>query len=184
MYIRESIDFNGKELTLETGQIARQAGGAVLIAHGDSQVLVTVVTAKPTRDFGYFPLRVDYEERFYAAGKIPGGFFKREGRPSDAAILTGRMIDRPIRPLFPKGYNDEVQIVATVLSADADFPPNALAIVGASAALMISDAPFAGPIAGVRVGRKDGQFVVNPDLETRIPVVLKSRLLGAKTRSR
>jgi len=180
MYIRESIDFNGKELTLETGQIARQAGGAVLVAHGDSQVLVTVVTAKPTRDLGYFPLRVDYEERFYAAGKIPGGFFKREGRPSDAAILTSRMIDRPIRPLFPKGYNDEVQIVATVLSADADFPPNALAIVGASAALMISDAPFDGPIAGVRIGRKDGQFIVNPDLETQETCGVEITVAGSK----
>jgi polyribonucleotide nucleotidyltransferase len=180
MYIRESIDFNGNELTLETGQIARQAGGAVLVTHGDSQVLVTVVTAKPTRDFGYFPLRVDYEERFYAAGKIPGGFFKREGRPSDAAILTGRMIDRPIRPLFPKGYNDEVQIVATVLSADENFPPNALAIVGASAALMISDAPFDGPIAGVSVGRKDGQFVINPDLETKETCGVEITVAGSK----
>ena len=180
MYIRESIDFNGKELTLETGKIARQAGGAVLIAHGDSLVLVTVVTAKATRDMGYFPLRVDYEERFYAAGKIPGGFFKREGRPSDAAILTGRMIDRPIRPLFPKGYNDEVQIIATVLSADADNPPNALAIVGASAALMISDAPFQGPVAGVRVGRKDGQFIINPDLETQDTGGVEITVAGTK----
>lgn len=180
MYIRESIDFNGKELTLETGQIARQAGGAVLVAHGDSHVLVTVVTAEPTRDIGYFPLRVDYEERFYAAGKIPGGFFKREGRPSDAAILTGRMIDRPIRPLFPKGYNDEVQVVATVLSADADYPPNTLAILGASAALMISDAPFAGPIAGVRIGRVDGQFIVNPDLETQATCGVEITVAGTK----
>ena len=180
MYIRESIDFNGKELTLETGQIARQAGGAVLVAHGDSHVLVTVVTAKPTRDIGYFPLRVDYEERFYAAGKIPGGFFKREGRPSDAAILTGRMIDRPIRPLFPKGYNDEVQIIATVLSADPESPPNILGILGASAALMISDAPFGGPIAGVRIGRVDGQFVVNPDLETQDTCGVEITVAGSK----
>jgi len=180
MYIRESIDFNGKELTLETGQIARQAGGAVLVAHGDSHVLVTVVTAKPTRDIGYFPLRVDYEERFYAAGKIPGGFFKREGRPSDPAILTGRMIDRPIRPLFPKGYNDEVQIIATVLSADPEFPPNILGILGASAALMISDAPFGGPIAGVRIGRVDGQFVVNPDLETQDTCGVEITVAGSK----
>jgi len=180
MYIRESIDFNGKELTLETGQIARQAGGAVLVAYGDSHVLVTVVTAEPRRDIGYFPLRVDYEERFYAAGKIPGGFFKREGRPSDAAILTGRMIDRPIRPLFPKGYNDEVQIVATVLSADPDCPPNVLGILGASAALMISDAPFRGPIAGVRVGRKDGQFIINPDLETQETCGVEITVAGTK----
>ena len=180
MYIRESIDFNGKELTLETGQIARQAGGAVLVTHGDTQVLVTVVTAEPRQDIGYFPLRVDYEERFYAAGKIPGGFFKREGRPSDAAILTGRMIDRPIRPLFPKGYNDEVQIVAMVLSADPDFPPNALGILGASAALMISDAPFQGPIAGVRIGRRDGRFIINPDLETQDTCGVEITVAGTK----
>jgi len=166
MYIRESIQFNGKELALETGRIARQAGGAVLATHGDTHVLVTVVTADAREDIDYFPLRVDYEERFYAAGKIPGGFFKREGRPSDVAVLSGRMIDRPIRPLFPKGYNDEVQIVATILSAEPDCPPSTLAITTASAALMISEAPFQGPIAGVSIGRKDGQFIVNPDEET------------------
>ena len=180
MYIRESIEFNGKELTLETGQIARQAGGAVLVAHGDSHVLVTVVTAEPKQDLGYFPLRVDYEERFYAAGKIPGGFFKREGRPSDAAILTARMIDRPIRPLFPKNYNDEVQIVATVLSAEPDCPPNVLGIIGASAALMISDAPFQGPIAGVRIGRMDGKYIVNPDLETQETCGVEITVAGTK----
>ncbi|MGB2982596.1 MAG: polyribonucleotide nucleotidyltransferase [Candidatus Bipolaricaulia bacterium] len=165
MYIRESIHINEKELALETGQIARQADGAVLATYGDTQVLVTVVTADARDDIGYFPLRVDYEERFYAAGKIPGGFFKREGRPSDVAILSGRMIDRPIRPLFPKGYKDEVQIVATVLSAEPDCSPSALAILGASTALMITNAPFGGPIAGVNVGRKDGRFVANPDAE-------------------
>jgi len=180
MYIRESIVFNGKELTLETGQIARQAGGAVLVTHGDTHVLVTAVTAEAREDIGYFPLRVDYEERFYAAGKIPGGFFKREGRPSDAAILTGRMIDRPIRPLFPKHYKDEVQIVATVLSAEPDCPPNVLGILGASAALMISDAPFQGPIAGVRLGRKDGQFVINPDLETQESCGVEITVAGSK----
>ncbi len=163
MYIRESILFNGKELALETGQIARQADGAVLATYGDTHVLVTIVTAKPTEEKDYFPLRVDYEERFYAAGKIPGGFFKREGKPSDAAVLSGRMIDRPIRPLFPDGYSDEVQIIATVLSAEPDCPPSILAILGASAALMISSAPFLGPIAAVKIGRKDGGLVVNPD---------------------
>ncbi len=166
MYIRESIQFNGKELALETGQIARQADGAVLATHGDTHVLVTVVTAKAKESQDYFPLRVDYEERFYAAGKIPGGFFKREGKPSDAAVLSGRMIDRPIRPLFPDGYNEEVQVVATVLSAEPDCSPGVLAILGASAALMISSAPFEGPIAAVKIGRKDGQLIVNPDAET------------------
>jgi len=165
MHIRESIPFNGKELSLETGQIARQATGAVVVKHGDTHVLVTAVTAPAREDIGYFPLRVDYEERFYASGKIPGGFFKREGRPSDAAVLAGRMIDRPIRPLFPKEYQEEVQVVATVLSVEPDCPPGVLAIVGASAALSISDAPFQGPIAGVSVGRKDGQFVLNPEIE-------------------
>ena len=163
MYIRESILFNGKELALETGQIARQADGAVLATYGDTHVLVTVVTAKAKEEKDYFPLRVDYEERFYAAGKIPGGFFKREGRPSDAAVLSGRMIDRPIRPLFPDGYNEEVQIIATVLSAEPDCSPSVLAILGASAALMISSAPFQGPIAAVKIGRKDDHLVVNPD---------------------
>ena len=163
MYIRESILFNGKELALETGQIARQADGAVLATYGDTHVLVTVVTAKAKEEKDYFPLRVDYEERFYAAGKIPGGFFKREGRPSDAAVLSGRMIDRPIRPLFPDGYNEEVQIIATVLSAEPDCSPSVLAILGASAALMISTAPFQGPIAAVKIGRKDDHLVVNPD---------------------
>ena len=166
MYIRESILFNGKELALETGQIARQADGAVLATYGDTHVLVTVVTAKAKESQDFFPLRVDYEERFYAAGKIPGGFFKREGKPSDAAVLSGRMIDRPIRPLFPDGYNEEVQVIATVLSAEPDCSPGVLAILGASAALMISSAPFQGPIAAVKVGRKDGRLVVNPDAET------------------
>ncbi|MBU0595621.1 polyribonucleotide nucleotidyltransferase [Candidatus Bipolaricaulota bacterium] len=165
MHIRESIQFKGKELALETGRIARQASGAVLATHGDTHVLVTVVTAEPRADMDYFPLRVDYEERFYASGKIPGGFFKREGRPSDVAVLTGRMIDRPIRPLFPKAYNDEVQIVATVLSVEPDCPPSMLAIIGASAALMISGAPFQGPIAAVKVGFADGRLVVNPSAE-------------------
>jgi len=162
MHIRESIQFQGKELALETGRIARQAGGAVLATHGDTHVLVTVVTAEPRADIDYFPLRVDYEERFYAAGKIPGGFFKREGRPSDVAVLSGRMIDRPIRPLFPKAYNDEVQIVATVLSVEPDCPPSMLAILGASAALTISEAPFQGPIAAVKIGLADGRLTVNP----------------------
>jgi len=166
MYIRESILFNGKEVALETGQLARQADGAVLATYGDTHVLVTVVTAKANEAQDFFPLRVDYEERFYAAGKIPGGFFKREGKPSDAAVLSGRMIDRPIRPLFPEGYKEEVQVIATVLSAEPDCSPGAVAILGASAALMASSAPFQGPIAAVKVGRKDGQFVVNPDAAT------------------
>ena len=180
MHIRESIDFNGKELALETGQIARQAGGAVLATHGDTHVLVTVVTEEAREDIGYFPLRVDYEERFYASGKIPGGFFKREGRPSDVAVLSGRMIDRPIRPLFPKGYSDEVQIIATILSAEPDCSPSALAILGASAALMISDAPFQGPIAGVKIGRVEGRFVIDPNAETIEETGVEITVAGTK----
>jgi polyribonucleotide nucleotidyltransferase len=180
MYIRESIHFEGKELALETGQIARQASGAVLVTHGDTHVLVTAVTEKARDDLGYFPLRVDYEERFYASGKIPGGFFKREGRPSDVAVLSGRMIDRPIRPLFPDGYGDEVQIIATVLSAEPSCPPNVLAILGASAALMISEAPFGGPIAGVKVGRTDGRIVVNPTPNEQESLVADITVAGTK----
>ena len=163
MLIRESIQFDGKEISLETGRLAKQANAAVLAIYGDTHVLVTVGLQESREDIDYFPLRVDYEERFYASGKIPGGFFKREGRPSDVAIISGRMIDRPIRPLFPDGYDDEVQIVATVLSAEPDCAPSILGILGASAALLISEAPFAGPIAAVKIGRKDGQLVVNPD---------------------
>jgi len=142
--------------------MARQADGAVLVTWGDTKVLATVVVQSLKQDIGYFPLRVDFEEKFYAGGKIPGGFFKREGKPSDAAILSARLIDRPIRPLFPKGYKEEVHIVTTVLSAERDCPPGIAAMVGASAALMISPAPFQGPIAGVKVGMRDGEVVVNP----------------------
>ena len=163
MLIRESIQFDGKEISLETGRLAKQANGSVLATYGDTQVLVAVTTQESKEAGDFFPLRVDYEERFYAAGKIPGGFFKREGRPSDLAILSSRLIDRPIRPLFPKEFMDEVQIVATVLSAEPDCSPSIVGILGASAALMISEAPFLGPIAAVKVGRKDGRLVVNPD---------------------
>ncbi|HAF69851.1 MAG: Polyribonucleotide nucleotidyltransferase [Acetothermia bacterium 64_32] len=158
----EETEVAGKKFRLESGVLARQADGAVLVTWGDTKVLVTVVTSPLEQDIGYFPLRVDFEEKFYAGGKIPGGFFKREGKPSDAAILAARLIDRPIRPLFPKGYREEVHIVATVLSAERDCPPGIAAMVGASAALMISPAPFQGPIAGVKVGLQDGEVVVNP----------------------
>ncbi len=162
MHIRESIQFDGKEISLETGRLARQANGSVLVTYGDTQVLVAVTVQESKEAGDFFPLRVDYEERFYAAGKIPGGFFKREGRPSDLAILSSRLIDRPIRPLFPKEYGDEVQIVATVLSAEPDCSPSIVGILGASAALMISEAPFQGPIAAVKIGRKDGRLGGQP----------------------
>ncbi len=168
MYMQDSMLLNGKKITLETGEIARQADGAVVVTYGDTTVLATVTTQENKAKFDYFPLRVDYEERFYAGGKIPGGFFKREGRPSEVAILNARMIDRSVRPLFPAGYDDEVQVILTVLSAEHDCSPALTGMLGASAALMISKAPFAGPIAGVQIGRSEGGLVVNPDHETQL----------------
>jgi polyribonucleotide nucleotidyltransferase len=153
----------GKSLSLEAGRVARQADGAVLVRYGDTVVLVTGVASKqPRQGIDFFPLTVDYQERAYAAGKIPGGFFKREGRPHDKETLTARLIDRPLRPLFPEGYRQDVQIIATVLSADQENDPDVLAVLGASAALTISPIPFLGPIGAVRVGRVDGRFVLNP----------------------
>lgn len=161
MLIRE-INLGGRTLSLETGRLAKQASGAVLARYGDTMVLVTATVAKNTRDIDFFPLTVDYEERLYAVGKIPGGFIKREGRPSEKAILSGRLIDRPIRPLFPKHMRNEVQVVATVLSVDQDHAPEIAAMIGASAAIHISKIPMKKPIGGVIVGRVDGQFVINP----------------------
>ncbi|AEM48724.1 Polyribonucleotide nucleotidyltransferase [Acidithiobacillus ferrivorans SS3] len=161
--IRKEVDFGGRRLQLETGRMARQADGAVLVSSGDTVVLVTAVARremKPGQDF--FPLTVNYQEKAYAAGKIPGGFFKREGRPAEKETLTSRLIDRPIRPLFPKGFMNEVQVIATVLSVDRDNDPDILALVGASAALAISGIPFNGPIGAARVGYIDGQYVLNP----------------------
>ncbi len=155
----------GKTLRLESGVIARQADAAVLATWGDTKILVTVVCQPSDRELDYFPLRVDFEERFYAGGKIPGGFFKREGRPSDDAVLSARLIDRPIRPLFPDGYSEEVHIVATVLSAERDAPPDVVALLGASAALTISPAPFEGPVAAVRLGMDEDQIVPHPSDE-------------------
>ena len=158
-------NIEGRDFVIQTGNVARQADGAVLVYFGESVVLVTVTASKTIREgIDFFPLVVDYQEMAYAAGKIPGGFFKREGRPSEKEILTARLIDRPLRPLFSKGFFNDVQIVATVLSADQENDPDVLAICGASAALEISNIPFCGPIAGVRVGRIDGQWVCNPTL--------------------
>ncbi|HJT63337.1 MAG TPA: polyribonucleotide nucleotidyltransferase, partial [Candidatus Limnocylindria bacterium] len=147
---------------METGKLAEQADGAVVLRYGDTVVLATAVSAEPREGIDFFPLTVDYEERMYAAGKIPGGFIKRESRPSEAAILAMRLTDRPIRPLFPKGYKNDVQVVLTVLSADQENDPDILAVNGASAALSVSSIPFLGPVGAVRVGRIDGQFVANP----------------------
>ncbi|MGC3975805.1 MAG: polyribonucleotide nucleotidyltransferase [Nitrospira sp.] len=160
------IELAGRRLTLETGRIAKQADGAIWATYGDTVVLATAVasqTAKPGVDF--LPLTVDYQEKTYAAGKIPGGYFKREGRPSEREVLTSRLIDRPLRPLFPEGYYFETQVITSVLSADKTGVSDVIAIIAASAALAISSIPFKGPIAGVKIGRVNGQFVVNPDLE-------------------
>jgi len=162
-YFRKELDWGGRKLVLETGKIARQADGAVMVSYGETIVLCTAVgvkTAKPGQDF--FPLTVNYQEKAFAAGKIPGGFFKREGRPSEAEVLKSRLIDRPIRPLFPEGFRNEVQIVATVLSHDMENDPDIVALVGCSAALTLSGIPFFGPIAAARVGYKDGQYILNP----------------------
>ena len=164
--VRKEFQFGDKSVVLETGRIARQANGAVLCSMGDTVVLVTCVARKDAdsgRDF--FPLTVDYQERNYAAGKIPGGFFKREGRPSEKETLTSRLIDRPIRPLFPKGFKNEVQIIATVMSLDPNVDPDILALIGASASVSITGMPFGGPIGAARVGYRDGEYLLNPSFE-------------------
>ena len=158
----ETFQYGDQEFRLETGQIARQASGAVLASMGETVVLVTVVAARESSGRDFFPLTVDYEERTYAAGRIPGGFFKREGRPSEKAILTCRLIDRPIRPLFPDGFDNEVQVIATVMSVDPEIDPDVVSMVGASAALSISGVPFNGPVGAARVGFVDGNYVLNP----------------------
>src|SRR6187401_1032525 len=157
-----TTEFGGRELTIETGKLARLAGGSVTVRFGDTMVLGTANRSDPRPGLDFFPLPVDFEERMYAAGKLPGGFIKRESRPSENAILAARLTDRPIRPLFPEGYKDDVQLVITVLSTDQENDPDVLGTVAASAALTISDIPFMGPVGAVRIGRIDGQFVVNP----------------------
>ena len=160
--IRKSIPYGDRELVLETGNVARQADGAVLVSLGDTVVLVTAVARRRASDLDFFPLTVEYQEKTYSAGKIPGGFFKREGRPSEKEVLTCRLIDRPIRPCFPKGFKHETQIIATVLSLDPEMDPDIPAMIGASAAVSLSGAPFNGPIGAARVGYVDGQYVLNP----------------------
>ena len=164
-----SFDYGNQKVTLETGEIARQAGGAVMASMGDTVVLVTAVAAKESGGRDFFPLTIDYQEKTFAAGRIPGGFFRREGRPSEKEILTARLIDRPIRPLFPDGYNNEVQVIITVLSSDSDIDPEIISMIGASAAVSLTGAPFDGPIGAARVGYKDGEYLLNPtisELET------------------
>ncbi|EAD2031460.1 polyribonucleotide nucleotidyltransferase [Listeria monocytogenes] len=160
-----STEWAGKTLSVEVGQLAKQASGAALIRYGDTVVLTAAVGSKKPRPGDFFPLTVNYEEKMYSVGKVPGGFLKREGRPSDRATLTARLIDRPIRPLFAEGFRNEVQITSTVFSVDQDCSPEMAAMLGSSVALVISDIPFEGPIAGVDVGRIDGKYVINPTIE-------------------
>src|SRR3954465_13052731 len=160
---RITAQLGDKQITIETGKLAKQADGAVTVQLGETIILVAAVAAtkaKPGQEF--FPLTVDYREKAAAAGKFPGGYFKREGRPTEKEILTSRLIDRPIRPLFPKGWYNEVQVQSIVLSADGENDPDILSIVGASSALMVSDIPWAGPLGAVRIGRVNGKFLVNP----------------------
>ena len=163
MIKKVEMDFHGRPLSIEVGRLAKQADGAALVQYGETVVLVTAVAAKELKmDMDFFPLTVDYQEKAFAAGKIPGGFFKREGRPSEKEILTCRIIDRSIRPLFADGLRCETQIIATVLSADKENDPDVIAMLGTSVALHVSDIPFNGPLAGIRIGRIDGRWVMNP----------------------
>lgn len=176
-----STELGGRPLTIETGKIAKQANGSVLIRYGETAVVVAVTgTDTPREGVVFFPLTVDFEEKMYAVGKIPGGFLRREGRPPETAILTSRLIDRPIRPMFPDGYHNDVQIVATAVSVDPDNAPDIPAMIGASCALSISDIPFEGPIAGVRVGRVDGKFIINPTLEQAAVSEMNVAVAGTK----
>ena len=168
MFRSYSMELAGRTLTAEIGRVAEQANGACLMRYGDTTVLVTATASDKPRDgIDFFPMSIDYEERLYSVGKIPGGFIKREGRPSEKAVLTARCIDRPLRPLFPKDYRNDVAIVATVMSVDQDCSPEVLAMIGASLALNISDIPFTDPVSSVNIGYCDGQLVVNPTAEQR-----------------
>lgn len=176
-----SMQLGGRTLTIESGKLAKQANGAVLVRYGDTAVLVAVTgSAEPRDGIDFFPLTVDFEEKLYSVGKIPGGFIKREGRPSEAAILTCRLIDRPIRPMFPDGFRNDVQIVATALSVDQNNTPDIPAMIGASCALCISDIPFNGPIAGVRVGLINGEFIINPTIEQQAQSEINLAVAGTK----
>ncbi|CAH2601411.1 polynucleotide phosphorylase [Rhodovastum atsumiense] len=178
-YYRKELDWGGRKLVLETGKVARQADGAVMVSYGDTIVLCTAVgmrTPKPGQDF--FPLTVNYQEKAFAAGKIPGGFFKREGRPSEMETLKSRLIDRPIRPLFPEGFKNEVQVIATVLSHDLENDPDIVAMVGCSAALTLSGIPFFGPVGAARVGYVDGQYVLNPTADQMKKTTLELVVAG------
>ena len=180
MHTRE-IPAGRQTLSIETGRLAKQADGAVIVRSGDTMVLVTACTAPTPREgIDFLPLTVDYKEYTYASGRIPGGFFKREGKPTEKEVLTSRLIDRPIRPLFPSGWRNETQVIALVLSADDEHDSDVLAITGASAALAVSSIPFTRTIAGVRVGHVDGEFVINPTFEQRKRSRLDLIVAGSK----
>ena len=180
--VRQEFQFGGHRVVLETGKIARQATGAVMATMGDTVVLCTVVAnPKPNANQDFFPLTVNYQEKFYATGKIPGGFLRREGRPSDKETLTSRLIDRPIRPLFPKGFMNAVQVIATVMSVDRDMDPDVIALIGSSAALAVSGIPFAGPIAAARVGFADGRYLLNPGHEEMQSSALNMVVAGTES---
>src|ERR671911_1021041 len=174
-------DINGHSLSIETGKVAKQADGAVVIRYGGSMVLCTTVAAKSAKEAqDFFPLTVEYRERAYAGGRIPGGYFKREGAPVKKEILTSRLIDRPIRPLFPKGFKNEVQVICLVISGDHENDPDILAMNGASAALCLSGMPFDGPVGAVRVGMVDGQFVANPTTAEQATSTLELVVAGTE----
>lgn len=175
-----STTINGNTLTVEVGELAKQANGSCMVHYGDTSVLVAATASKQPKDLPFFPLTVNYEEKLYAVGKIPGGFIKREGRPSENAILASRLIDRPIRPLFPEGFRNEVQVISTVMSVEQDCSSEIAAMIGSSVALSVSDIPFDGPIAGVDVGLVDGEFIINPTIEQREQSELSLTVAGTK----
>ena len=181
MFKTFETEFAGRKLSVEIGKYAEQANGSCLIRCGDTALLVNATMSKQAREgIDFFPLSVEFEEKQYSVGKIPGGFIRREGRPSEKAILTSRLIDRPIRPLFPKGFYNDVQIVATAMSVDNNIPPEIYAMIGSSVALTISDIPFYGPTGSVSIGMVDGAYVINPDSEQREKSVLKLTVSGTK----
>ena len=174
------VEVGGRTLTLETGRLAKQANGAILAKYGDTRVLVTACMDTKANDRDFLPLTVDYRENTYSAGKIPGGFFKREGRPSEREILTSRLTDRPMRPLFPESWRNETQIMAMVLSADSENDPDVIAVTAASAAAFISDLPFEKPIAAVRIGLLEGRLVANPTVEEQKKSLLNIVIAGSE----
>ncbi|HLS61405.1 MAG TPA: polyribonucleotide nucleotidyltransferase [Virgibacillus sp.] len=175
-----STEIAGKTFSVEVGELAKQANGSCMVHYGDTSVLAVATASKEPRDLPFFPLMVNYEERLYAVGKIPGGFIKREGRPSDKAVLTSRLIDRPIRPLFPEGFRNDLQVISTVMSVDQDCSSEIAAMIGSSIALSISNIPFEGPIAGIHIGRVDGEFIINPTIEEQAASDLKLTVAGTK----